>query len=202
LKNSACQLVRFPPSRSIEFKFEWGISKMFARTPKALAVAGMAAAMILAAPAYAQSNPFVPAAGASKAEVERMLNERLKVLEERLAKAEKGGSAAPAPSVPGGPVPGVPGGPAAPGGIDPMGPPTGSPMAPGAPGAPMVPGAPMAGPLEAPKGAVESARSNGVRFLGCINGQPKFVRTSGERVSFTTKEISDAVKAGFVPACR
>src|SRR3546814_3357082 len=67
-----------------------------------------------------------------------------------------------------------------------MGMPGGSPMGPGVPGAPGVPGDYA---IEPPKGAVDAALSNGARFLGCINGQQKFVKRSGERVAFTAKEI-------------
>jgi hypothetical protein len=81
-----------------------------------------------------------------------------------------------------------------------MMPPGGLPGAPGAPGVPGAPGAP--GVIEAPKGAIEAAQEGGVRFLGCINGEPKFVQKSGLRARFTAKEIRDAVKAGFVPECR
>src|SRR3546814_4919097 len=80
-----------------------------------------------------------------------------------------------------------------------MGMPGGSPMGPGVPGAPGVPGDYA---IEPPKGAVDAALSNGARFLGCINGQQKFVKRSGERVAFTAKEIRDAVSAGVAPACR
>src|SRR3546814_9073755 len=67
-----------------------------------------------------------------------------------------------------------------------MGMPGSSPMGPGVPGAPGVPGDYA---IEPPKGAVDAALSNGARFLGCINGQQKFVKRSGERVAFTAKEI-------------
>src|SRR3546814_12154934 len=75
----------------------------------------------------------------------------------------------------------MPSGAAVPGGMTPpgaMGMPGGSPMGPGVPGAPGVPGDYA---IEPPKGAVDAALSNGARFLGCINGQQKFVKRSGER---------------------
>lgn len=51
-------------------------------------------------------------------------------------------------------------------------------------------------------GRVEEARAEGVRFIGCINGTPKFTRKSGERVTFSKADLADAVEAGFLPECR
>ena len=163
--------------------------------------------LVCSAPASAQRNPFMPNNGASTADVERIIDARLKSLEERLSKTKTtapvgapgtpipGASGTPASGTPGSPVPGSPSvggagplnpGAGAPGGIAPYGSPN------GASGMPSV-----------PQGAVAEKRSSDVRFLGCINGTPKFVKkTTGERVVFTTREINDAVKAGDLPACR
>src|SRR3546814_2211164 len=104
-----------------------------------------------------------------------------------------------APTAPGTPgAPGMPSGAAVPGGMTPpgaMGMPGGSPMGPGVPGAPGVPGDYA---IEPPKGAVDDAIRNGARFLGCINGQQKFVQRSGERVAFTAKEISEEIGRAHV----
>lgn len=169
---------------------------MFVRSASALAMAGMAFAMFAAPAAFAQSNPFIPASPASKADVERMLEEKMAGIRDEIAKLKAEAPASAAPGAPG--VPGAPGalpnGAAVPGG---MSPPAGLPG-----GSPLGTGVPGEYAMEPPKGAIEAARANGVRFLGCINGQQKFVRNSGERVSFTAKEIREAVKAGFVPECR
>lgn len=176
---------------------------MLVRSPSALAMAGMVSAILFAPPVFAQSNPFIPASPVSKAEVNRMLDERLASIREEMAKS-KADAAPVAPGTPGAPgVPGgMPSGAAVPGGMTPPGAPGvpgGSPMGPGIPGGPGVPGDYQ---LEPPKGAVDAALSNGARFLGCINGQQKFVKRSGERVAFTAKEIREAVSAGVAPACR
>lgn len=171
---------------------------MIAWSPKAVAVAGMALATALAVPAYAQSNPFVPSSPLTKQQAERMMEERMRRLEDRLAAAEKAKPAeqpaAGAPGAPAGaPVPPGPNGSAVPGGMTP----------PVMPGQPMPGGSPLDGaPQVGPSDPIDSARQNGVRFLGCINGVPKFVRASGERVVFTRKEIRDAVRAGYLPECR
>lgn len=165
---------------------------------RAYVLASVAAACLVAAPAYSQANPFMPVSAASKAEMERMEKRILKAVEDRLAKA--GGNTAPpagGPAVPG--VPGAPGAPvpgagangaAVPGGMTPPG------VVPG------VPGAPTGAPLEMPKTGIEAATEAGVRFIGCINGAPKFVQKNGLRVVFTAKEIRDAQRAGLVPECR
>lgn len=164
---------------------------MLVRSPTALAMAGMVSAILFAPPLYAQSNPFIPASPASKADVERMLDERMAGIRDEIAKL-KSDAPASAPGTPGGPG-AMPNGGAVGGAMGPPDPLMGSPLGAG----------PQAAlPIEEPKGAVEAARGNGVRFLGCINGQQKFVRNSGERVAFTAKEIREAVKAGFVPECR
>src|SRR3546814_5218 len=172
---------------------------MLVRSPSALALAGMVGAILFAPPVSAQSNPFIPASPVSKADVQRMLDERLASIRDEMAKS-KADAAPTAPGTPG--APGMPSGAAVPGGMTPpgaMGMPGGSPMGPGVPGAPGVPGDYA---IEPPKGAVDVALSNGARFLGCINGQQKFVKRSGERVAFTAKEIREAVSAGVAPACR
>lgn len=175
------------------------VSKTFGLLGGAAVLAGLAVSM----PASAQRNPFMPSAGPSAADVERIVDGRLKALEERVLKAAK--AAAPAPSTPstaipgspttgspGSPIPGAPGpltpGASAPGTIAPYGSPNGGPI--------------VSGPA-VPMGAVAEARAADVRFIGCINGAPKFMRkTTGERVVFTTRELNDAVKAGILPACR
>jgi hypothetical protein len=162
----------------------------------------MVGAILFAPPVSAQSNPFIPASPVSKADVQRMLDERLASIRDEMAK-NKADAAPTAPGMPGAPgAPGMPSGAAVPGGMTPPGAPGipgGSPMGPGIPGAPGVPGDYS---IEPPKGAVEAALSNGARFLGCINGQQKFVKRSGERVAFTAKEIREAVSSGVAPACR
>ena len=172
----------------------------------------LAAAIGASAPAYAQRNPFVPGSGASKQEVERIVDERMRAMEARLEAASRTTTGKPGSPVPGGPlVPGVPGAPASGPGSPIPGGPAGGPLTPGssvAPGAIAPYGSPngmaVGGMgMGATQGAIASARSSDVRFLGCINGQPKFVRKgSGERVVFTTREINDATKAGILPACR
>lgn len=141
-----------------------------------------------AVPASAQGNPFVPSSGASKAEVEKIVDSKLGEMERRLTAQIKGGK------------PGEPQAYGAPAGA--AGPlnPTGAMNYPGAvPGALPGQGAMVA---EVKLNPVEEARTKGVRFLGCINGTPKFVRTSGERVSFTKDQISQAIKDGVLPTCR
>ena len=166
---------------------------MFVGSPKAFAVAGLALAVAVAPPASAQSNPFVPASAVSKANVEKIVDERLRAMEDRIIESVTSASAAnpPVAGAPmGPPAPGAPiNGAAVPGGMMPPG------ALPGQPGAELA-------PPEPPKGPVEAARDNGVRFIGCINGAPKFARESGERVTFSEDEVSEAVKSGFLPKCR
>jgi hypothetical protein len=165
----------------------------------------MLVGLAVSTPASAQRNPFMPNGGASKAEVERIIDERLKSLEDRLSKSK---AAAPAAGTPGTPIPGAAGTPTASGPGSPIpGSPAAGPLSPGAgaPGGIAPYGSPngASGMPSAPQGAVAEARSADVRFLGCINGAPKFVKkTTGERVVFTTREINDAVKSGTLPACR
>ncbi|QAY80138.1 hypothetical protein [Sphingosinicella sp. BN140058] len=193
-----------PHQSEDELEITGGSSSMIRKPTRILGVAACMLAVAAAAPALAQSNPFIPSAAASRAEVKRMMDERLRVLEAKIAKSNAAPPPA-APGVPGAPVPGanMPGA-AVPGT---MAPPPGMPGAPvmagipGAPGAPGMPGGVPAAPVEAPKGAIEAAQGEGVRFLGCINGRQKFVRTNGQRVAFTDKEISAAVKANFIPSC-
>lgn len=175
------------------------VSKVFGLLGGAALLTGLA----VSAPASAQRNPFMPNSGASKAEVESIIDARLKALEERITKTVKSTptTAAPGTPIPGTPASGTPGSPipgttagplspgaAAPGSIAPYGSPSGA--------------SGMAGPA-VPQGAVAEARSADVRFIGCINGAPKFMKkTTGERVVFTTREINEAVKSGILPACR
>ena len=168
--------------------------------------AALAAAVGASVPAQAQRNPFVPGSGASKQEVERIVDERMKAMEARIEASSRTTAVKTGPGVPG--APGAPGVPTSGPGSPVPGSPVGGPLTPGssvAPGAIAPYGAPggAMGTMGAPQGAIASARSSDVRFLGCINGQPKFVRKgSGERVVFTTREINDATKAGILPACR
>lgn len=178
---------------------------MFVGSPKALTVAGMALAVVFASPAQAQSNPFLPASAASKANVEKIVEEKMRALEERLNASMKKANEAGAPNgLPGGPaVPGaIPNGPSGanvPGGMTPPGmmPPGALPH--GIPGAPD--GMPLA-PVEPPKGVVEAAIDDGMRFVGCINGVPKFSKRNGQRLVFKQADINDAIKTGLIPACR
>ena len=104
-----------------------------------------------------------------------------------------------APGTPGSPVgAGAPGGAIVPPSAGNYGPVT--PIDPGAAG---MAGAPvMMGPVEAPKSPVEQAQDSGARFIGCINGVPKFVTRTGLRITFKDSEIKEAVKDGVLPACR
>lgn len=176
------------------------VSKVFGLLGGAALLTGLA----VSAPASAQRNPFMPNSGASKAEVESIIDARLKALEERITKTVKASptatAGAPGTPIPGTPTAGTPGSPI---------PGTAGPLTPGAaaPGTIAPYGSPngatgMAGPA-VPQGAVAEARSADVRFIGCINGTPKFMKkTTGERVVFTTREINEAVKSGILPACR
>lgn len=170
--------------------------------------------------AHAQANPFVPSSGASKSQIERIVDDRIRQAEERITAKAKASAATPTPGAVG--APGKPG--AVAGGV-------------GVPGGPLTPGAGVAAPGSiAPYGApggtdawsskvaqeygispdmvrsvvpgmdspvyIQQA-SGRVRFLGCINGVPKFVdRKSGQRITFTAKEINEAVKSGALPGCR
>ena len=49
---------------------------------------------------------------------------------------------------------------------------------------------------------IQQQRQSGTRFLGCINGTHKFMKTTGERVTFSPAQINRAVKDGELPACR
>ena len=156
--------------------------------------------------AQAQTNPFIPQSAASRAEIERVVEQKLKEVEDRIlsqAKAAAQGSvpgapdgAVPGAPVPGGAVPGTPGTPGAPGAPGPLNPagPNYPPLTAGAAGDPMAPG----GAMTPPGGAVEQSRA---RFLGCINGTHKFTSQRG-RVTFTEAEINRAIKDGVLPPCR
>src|SRR3546814_15771083 len=101
---------------------------MLVRSPSALALAGMVGAILFAPPVSAQSNPFIPASPVSKADVQRMLDERLASIRDEMAKS-KADAAPTSPGTPG--APGMPSGAAVPGGMTPPGPmgmPGGSPM--------------------------------------------------------------------------
>lgn len=188
-----------------------------------MGAASLVAFSAAAVPASAQDNPFVPSNGTSRADMER-IEARLKAMEARIAAAasSKPSTTAGIPGVPGGPTQGpgapIPGSPAA----------GGTPLSPGAPGgiAPYgAPGGSMAtvDPFVTAQGqrynvspervkdivpGMDSpvyvrTQANEIRFLGCINGVPKFVsRQTGQRVVFSTREINEAQKTGVLPTCR
>jgi len=154
--------------------------------------------------AQSRSNPFVPASQAQRADIERIVDARIKEAEARVlaavkAQAGKGATSAipGAAGVPGAPVsPGAPGapvsgtGPLTPGAAGPSYPPVG-----GAVGG--------VGVVQAPQQSeIQTQRQAGTRFLGCINGTHKFMKTTGERVTFSPAQINRAVKDGELPACR
>src|SRR3546814_16895965 len=70
---------------------------MLVRSPSALALAGMVGAILFVPPVSAQSNPFIPASPASKADVQRMLDARLPSIPDEMAN----GNAATSPLDPG-----------------------------------------------------------------------------------------------------
>src|SRR3546814_19197338 len=101
---------------------------MLVQSPSSLALAGMFCTILFAPPVSAQSNPFIPASPVSKADVQRMLDERLASIRDEMAKS-KADAAPTAPGTPG--APGMPSGAAVPGGMTPpgaMGLPGGSPL--------------------------------------------------------------------------
>lgn len=187
--------------------------------------ASLVACTVAAAPASAQDNVFVPSGGASRVEMERM-EARMKALEAKIAAGAtaKTTAAAGVPGVagaagvpgsgPGSPIPGSsaaggPLNPGAPGGIAPY----------GAPGGTVATVDPWTSKLAQQYGVsnemVQQAvpgldttvfirmSSGQVRFIGCINGVPKFTnRQNGQRVAFSTRDINEAQKAGVVPTCR
>ncbi len=152
----------------------------------------------------------------------------MKAMEAKMAAAAAKSASTPAPTTgipgasipssgPGAPIPGTPAAgsplqPGAPGGIAPYG-------APGVSGMPGVPAADtfsskIAGTYGVSPDMVKQLmpgidnpifiRSQvDVRFIGCINGVPKFVsRQTGQRVVFSTRDVTDAQKTGVVPTCR
>ncbi|WP_162815082.1 hypothetical protein [Erythrobacter aureus] len=167
-------------------------------------MAGAALVMAAAQPLAAQSNPFLPAAGASKAEVERIVEAKVKAMaaEGAIGSAAPAGAAPPvagAPGVAGVPCPpGVPGAGATPGPGAPVNEMSGACV----PGGMMPPGAFGAEGVQMPLGAVEGKLAEGARFIGCINGVPKFALKNGTRLTFTKAEVSKGVEAGVIPACR
>lgn len=174
---------------------------MFSGSPLAHAMVGLALSVATAFPAAAQGNPFVPASAASKAAVEKIVEEKLKRWEERIKTVEErtekpafgdpNGAAGPG-QMPG-TFPGVGAmGSAVPGGMMP-------PMMIGAAGLPGGEGPQEPAP---PSDPIEAARADGVRFVGCINGVHKFVRKTGERMTFSKSDISKAVASGVLPECR
>jgi hypothetical protein len=191
----------FPPSRA--GKFELGVPTMVLKASRLLAGAAALASCALASQAFAQNNPFVPSSQANNAAIEKIVEAKMKAAEERVLNAIKASNK----NAPAGAAAGTPGAPGAPGA--PVG--AAGPLTPGAPGAPGagpayppvggVPGAAPAMPVE-PTYLVQKARDDGTRFLGCINGQHKFMKASGERVAFPAVEINRAIKAGVLPACR
>lgn len=174
---------------------------MVSKASRLLAGAAALASFALASQAFAQNNPFIPSSQANNAAIERIVEAKMKAAEERVLNAIKANNKnAPAGAAAAG-TPGAPGGPGAPVGAGPL-----TPGAPGAgptypPVAGAVPGAAPAMPAE-PTYLVQKARDDGTRFLGCINGQHKFMKATGERVAFPAVEINRAIKAGVLPACR
>lgn len=184
-----------------------------------LGAASLVAFSAAALPASAQENPFVPSSGTSRADMER-IEARFKAMEARIAASA---SSKPATAVPGAPVlPGTPGAPIQGGTAG-----FGTPLSPGAPGSIAPYGAPGGMPQVDPLITAQGQRynvspdrvkdivpgidspvyvrtmANEIRFLGCINGVPKFVnRQNGQRVVFSTREINEAQKTGVLPTCR
>lgn len=181
---------------------------MVSRASRLLAGAVALAGCTFGPQALAQSNPFVPASQAQRADVERIVDAKIKEAEARIVAAVKASGAkagtSAVPGTPGAPVvPGAPGAPVS--GAGPLAPGVaGSPGAPGAgPSYPPVGGVGAPGMIQAPQqGAVQEARASGTRFLGCINGTHKFMKSTGERVTFPAAQINRAVKDGDLPACR
>lgn len=181
---------------------------MVSRASRLLAGAIVLAGCTFGPQAFAQSraNPFVPASQAQRADIERIVDAKVKEAEARVmaalkANAGKGAtSAVPgAASVPGAPVsPGAAGVPTT--GTGPLSPGTAGPSYPPVSG---VPGAGPVGGVQAPQQSeIQTQRQAGTRFLGCINGTHKFMKTTGERVTFSPAQINRAVKDGELPACR
>jgi hypothetical protein len=182
---------------------------MVSKTSRLLSGAAVLAACVFApTAASAQSNPFLPASAASRAEIERIVDEKLKSVEARVTAAIKSATPASVPGAAGaagapGALPGSPGSPLTPGSAIPGA------ALPGAPGGVQNYGPPpgngggqMMAPVEQ-MDPIEQARSSGTKFLGCINGVPKFVRSqTGERVTFSASDINRAIKSGSLPACR
>jgi hypothetical protein len=182
----------------------------------------LSAASLAATSAAAQDNPFVPSNGASTADIERIIDARMKAAEAKmtaLIAASKPAGGAPAggatPGGPGSPIPGSPGAigtPLAPGGISSYGSPGGGqmqmqtvdPMA-------MAQGQRYNVSPEHVRDIVPGMdnpvfvrqQAGDIRFLGCINGVPKFVsKQTGQRASFSARDITEAQKTGVVPVCR
>lgn len=186
-----------------------------------LGAASLVACTVAAVPASAQDNPFVPSRGMSSADMDR-IEARFKAMEARIASSAK----APASATPG--VPGAPTSPSSGPGSPIPGSAAGSPLVSGAPGGIAPYGAPGGGmmqvdPFMTSQGqrynvspdrvkdivpGIDSpvyvrTQANEIRFLGCINGVPKFVsRQTGQRVVFSTREINEAQKTGVLPTCR
>lgn len=168
-----------------------------------LLAAASVTSLMFGAAAQAQTNPFIPQSAASRVEIERVVDQKLKEAEERILSQVKSTAGAPAgDAAPGAPVPGgavapgapeAPGAPGAPGAAGPL-----NPAGPNYPPVSGVPGDPSAAPMTPPGGAVEQSRA---RFLGCINGTHKFTSARG-RVTFTQAEINRAIKDGVLPPCR
>lgn len=176
---------------------------MFVGSPRRLAAAAMVVAASYAGPGLAQSNPFVPDSAMSRSGIERLLEEKLEAMRADISQLQAEQSASPPVVGPAGP-PGMPGAPVPGAGMSGVGV-DGGMMPPGAYGPEMAAGNfPPDGMLANAKdmGPVEEARAGGVRFIGCINGTPKFTRASGERVTFSKADLSEAVEAGLLPECR
>lgn len=153
-------------------------------TWRGLMVAG--ASLCISGAAWAQAgNPFLPGSSLSPEQVEKMVDERLTQAMTKLQPAPTIDPKTGKPMEKGLTGANVPGG---------MGPPTAG-IA-GMPGA--VGGAGAAENLPPVQGALKK----GVRFVGCINGQPNFRGEGGARVVFAPADVRDALKAGAIPQCR
>ncbi len=190
-------VLKNPPIKGMQSSTLGGY-EMYIGSPKAIAMAGVAL-FAAAQPLTVQANPFLPASGASKAEVEKIVEAKVKAM--AAEGAIGGGASGAAPPVIGAPgVPGAPGarGPGVPGPGEPVGVMTGA----GVPGGMMPPGAFGEDGFQVPLGAVAEKLEKGARFIGCINGVPKFALQNGTRLTFTKDELSKGVEAGVIPACR
>ncbi len=138
--------------------------------------AALAFFLVSSCPAVAQAgNPFVPGGGLDKAQVDRIIADRLIEFEKRIM--EKIQSAPP--------VAGAPGMPGAVPTVDGAGLPVGGPG--------------MAPSLPAEKGVIETS---GAKMVGCINGQHVFKSADGGRMMFPPRDVQRALADGVIRACR